>query len=222
MKKFFVLLVALTFMVTGCASTREQMQEKKKTTRGALAGAVLGAAVGGAVGGDAKGAAIGATVGALAGGGIGYMMDKQEEEFRSALAESEAASIERVKQAEAEVQEAIIVTFKSDMWFDIGSAELKPGGYSEIDRVATVLNKYPQTNIRIEGHTDSTGDEAFNLNLSEQRGNAVKNALVAKNVDPSRMNIVPFGESKPIAGNDTPEGRQQNRRVSIVVVPVEA
>jgi outer membrane protein OmpA-like peptidoglycan-associated protein len=218
MKKIIVVVICIAFIAAGCAGTRERMKDRKKTTIGAVAGAAVGAGVGYAAGGG-KGAAIGAAVGALAGGTIGYMMDKQEREFREALAASESASVQRVKEAE---KEAIIITFKSDMLFDFDSAILKPGAYSEIDRVAVILNRYPQTNIRIEGHTDSVGDEAYNLKLSEQRANTVKNTLLAKGVGAARMTIVALGESKPIASNETPEGQKQNRRVSIVVVPAQA
>ncbi|MDY6863996.1 MAG: OmpA family protein [Thermodesulfobacteriota bacterium] len=216
-KKGLVFFILVSFIAAGCAGTREIVKERKKTTIGAVAGAVTGAGVGYAAG-KGKGAAIGAVVGAIAGGSIGHMMDKQEREFREALAASESASIQRVKEAE---QEAIILTFKSDTLFGFDSAIIKPEFYSEIDRVASILNRYSQTNIRIEGHTDSTGDETYNLKLSERRADAVKNALVAKGVDTARITIVALGESKPVASNDTTEGRQQNRRVSIIVVPVQ-
>lgn len=211
MKKLLLLLVTVTFLTTSCATVKEH----KKTAIGAGVGAAVGAGVGYAVGGG-KGAAIGAGVGALAGGGIGYMMERQEKEFKRALADSEAASIEREKRREKEV---LVLSFKSDFWFDTNSALLKSGAQSEIERVATILNKYPDTQINIEGHTDSTGDETYNLELSERRAKAVQGDLTSKGVDPSRMQVKGFGESKPVADNTTAEGRQTNRRVSLVIVP---
>ena len=107
------------------------------------------------------------------------------------------------------------------MWFDFDSSILKPGAYSEIDRVANILNRYPKSSIRIEGHTDSVGDETYNLDLSERRAIAVKDTLVAKGVNALRVQAVGFGESMPVASNDEEGGRQLNRRVSIVIVPAK-
>jgi len=182
--------------------------------------------VGAAIDGG-KGAAIGAVVGALAGGAIGYMFEKQEREFKQALADSEAASIKReqrvLEDATSEAArrdiEVLVLTFQGDFWFDTGSAVLKAGAYDEIDRVAAILNRYPETSIRIEGHTDSTGSESFNQELSEKRAASVKNSLLSKNVSETRLQTIGYGESKPVAGNDTEGGRQLNRRVEIVIVP---
>ena len=117
-------------------------------------------------------------------------------------------------------RDVLAVTFRSDVLFDVNSATLKPGGYDEIQRVANVLRQYPQTTIRVEGHTDSTGSEAYNQQLSERRAQAVKNALINYGVNPNRIMTVGFGESKPVATNATVAGRQFNRRVNIVIVPI--
>lgn len=216
MKRTIVVIVTLmTFIVCGCATDTKR---KKGTLIGAAVGTVLGAGVGYAIGGK-KGAAIGAgsglLVGGLTGAAIGNYMDNQEKEMREALASAKAASIQRE-------QDNLAVTFKADVMFDVDSAVLKVGAYEEIDRVAQVLNKYPQTRIRIEGHTDSTGTEDYNLELSDKRAQAIKNALIVRNVDPARLQTVGFGEAKPVAGNDTETGRQMNRRVKIVIIPVVA
>jgi len=150
--------------------------------------------------------------GTLAGMGIGRYMDHQEQELQRAIAASEAASMKRE-------QDILILTFKADFMFDVNSAAVKPGAQTEIRRVADVLYRYPETRIRIEGHTDSTGGEAYNQTLSERRAEAVKNELVAQNIQAERIQIVGYGLSKPVATNATPEGRQLNRRVQVVIIP---
>jgi outer membrane protein OmpA-like peptidoglycan-associated protein len=211
----FGVIIMIAFMLSSCAMDTKQ---KKGTVIGATLGTVVGAGVGYAIGGK-KGAAIGAgsglLVGGLAGNQIGKYMDNQEKELQQALAYAEAASIQRE-------QDVLTVTFKSDFMFDIDSAIVKQGAYDEIDRVAQILIKYPQTSISIEGHTDSTGSEDYNLGLSNKRALAVKDALVDRNVDPARLQIIGFGEAKPVAGNDTEAGRQMNRRVKVVIIPVKA
>jgi len=191
-----------------------------KTQKGAAIGAGIGTAVGAGVGyavGGKKGAAIGAgtglLVGGLSGAAIGKYMDNQERELREGLARTEAASIQRE-------QDILAVTFKSDFMFDVNSSVIKPGAYQEIDRVAQVLNKYPQTRIRVEGHTDSTGSEEYNQKLSESRAEAVKNALITRGIDPARIETIGMGESSPIADNTTEAGRQLNRRVRVVIIPL--
>lgn len=135
-------------------------------------------------------------------------MDRQEQALRDATAQSDAVSIQRT-------QDVLIATFKGDIFFDLDSSTLKPGAYSEIDRVTNVLNNYPQTTIRIEGHTDSTGSEDYNQRLSEKRAEAVKNALIHRGVDPRRIQAVGYGESQPISSNNA-----MNRRVGMVLTPI--
>ena len=218
MKRIVALTIAIAFLAAGCST----MKENKKTTIGAVTGAVVGAGVGYAIGGG-TGAGVGTAVGALAGGTIGYMFDKQEKEFNQALADSEAASIQReqriIDESKQREQEVLVLTFKSDFFFDIDSAVLKPGGYKDIDRAAVVLNRYPETSLRVEGHTDSTGSEDYNLKLSEKRATAVKNELLAQNLDAARIQTIGFGEAKPVADNNNESGRQLNRRVEIVIIP---
>jgi len=210
-----ITMICAALSVSGCANM-------SKTQKGAGIGAAIGTAVGAGVGyavGGKKGAAIGAgtglLVGGLSGAAIGRYMDNQERDMRQALASAEAASIQRE-------QNILAITFKADVMFDTNSSVIKPGAYDEIDRVAKVLNSYPQTRIRIEGHTDSVGSETYNIDLSQKRAEAVKNALISRNVDPARLEVIGFGESKPIASNDTEVGRQLNRRVTTVIIPIEA
>jgi len=205
-------LIAVTFW--GCA------EQQTKTQKGAIYGTGIGAAVGAglgqAIGGDTEstliGAGVGAVVGGVAGGSIGRYMDNQEAALRQQFAASDAASIQR----NADV---LAVTFKGDVLFDVNSSVLKPGSYSEIDRVANVLVQYPQTNIQIAGHTDSTGSETYNQELSERRAMSVQNALGNKGVSPNRMRSIGFGEGQPIADNSTEAGRQLNRRVTVTIAP---
>jgi outer membrane protein OmpA-like peptidoglycan-associated protein len=205
-------LIAVTFW--GCAEPQTQTQ--KGAIYGTGIGAAVGAGLGQAIGGDTEstliGAGVGAVLGGVAGGSIGRYMDNQEAALRQQFAASDAASIQR----NADV---LAVTFKGDVLFDVNSSVLKPGSYSEIDRVANVLVQYPQTNIQIAGHTDSTGSETYNQELSESRAMSVQNALVNKGVSPNRMRSIGFGEGQPIADNSTEAGRQLNRRVTVTIAP---
>jgi outer membrane protein OmpA-like peptidoglycan-associated protein len=214
MKKTLVICLAVALTAAGCAQpmTKTQKGAAIGTGVGAAAGAGLGQAIGGDTKGTLIGAGIGAVVGGLAGGGIGRYMDNQEATMRQQLAGVEGANIQRNA-------DLLAVTFKSDVLFDTGSAALKAGSYDEMTRVAQVLNQYPETTIMIAGHTDSTGSETQNQQLSERRAMAVKNALSGQGVDPARMSAVGYGESKPIADNNTESGRQTNRRVAITVAP---
>ncbi len=225
MKKLVIFTMLLALTVSGCA-TRAQTGGLVGTGVGAAVGAGLGQAIGRSTSATLIGAAAGAVAGGLVGTAIGNYMDKQEADMRQALSNVEAASIQReqqvLQQAEAgRVQgdlDVLTVTFKSDFLFAVNSATVLPGAYDEIDRVAKVLNQYPQTTITIAGHTDSTGSEEHNMLLSQRRAEAVKNLLVARGVSPARLTTVGFGESKPIASNATEAGRQQNRRVEIRIV----
>ncbi|HKJ87515.1 MAG TPA: OmpA family protein, partial [Gammaproteobacteria bacterium] len=214
MKKLLAGLAIVAVSLAGCAQPQTKTQQGAMigTGVGAAAGAGLGQAIGGDTKGTLLGAGIGAVVGGLAGGAIGRYMDNQEAAMRQQLAGVEAANVQRNANL-------LAVTFKSDFLFDVDSAQLKPGSYDEISRVAQVLVQYPQTNIQVAGYTDSTGSEAYNQQLSERRAQVVKNALAGQGVNPARMTVVGYGESKPVAGNDTEAGRQMNRRVEITIAP---
>jgi outer membrane protein OmpA-like peptidoglycan-associated protein len=161
-----------------------------------------------------KGAAYGAAVGGAAGAGVGKMMDDQERDMREALAASEAAAIRREG-------DLLAISLKGDVTFDYDSAIIRPGLYSEIDRISNVLIKYPQTVIRVEGHTDSTGSRSYNMVLSQRRADSVKNLIVQRGVSLTRIETMPYGESMPIADNSTETGRSMNRRVEIKIAPTQ-
>ena len=205
-----VVCSALVASLTSCASL--DTNQKQGTAVGAGVGAGLGAVVGQVIGRDTKGtligAGIGAALGGLAGNQIGSYMDKQEQALRNAMAGSEAASVQRN-------QEVLTATFKGEAFFDHDSAVLLSGGYTEIARIARVLNQYNQTMIEVGGHTDSTGSEQYNQQLSMRRAEAVKNALVQQGVNPARIRAVGYGESRPISSN-----LAMNRRVEITIVPM--
>jgi len=225
MKKIVICTALLALTVSGCA-TKTQTGALVGTGVGAAVGAGLGQAIGRSTSATLIGAAAGAVAGGLAGTAIGHYMDKQEADMRQALADSEAASIQREQQVLAQAEgsraqgdlDVLTVTFKSDYLFAVNSSVLQAGAYDEVDRVARVLNKYPQTTIQVAGHTDSTGSEDYNQQLSQRRAEAVKSALVGKGVNPGRMTTIGYGESKPVADNKTEAGRQQNRRVEIRII----
>ncbi len=214
MKKLILSSMILCLVLIGCATP--QTNTGKGAAYGAAGGAVAGAVLGQAIGRDTEstliGAAAGAAVGAAAGAGVGHMMDKQEAEMRDALAESEAAAVRREG-------DLLAIVFKGDVTFDLGSHDVRPGLYNELDRIARIMIKYPQTSIIVEGHTDSTGSESYNQKLSERRATSVKSLLVQRAVQEYRVNTVGYGESRPLATNSTPAGRQMNRRVEIRINP---
>ncbi|MFH1335973.1 MAG: OmpA family protein [Candidatus Zixiibacteriota bacterium] len=205
----FTIITLCSLLLVSCAG------ERKRTKTGAGIGAVAGAGIGAVIGHQsghaAGGAAIGAVTGALIGGGIGYHLDKQAEELR------------RVQALEVKQErDRLIATMPNALLFDFDSAVIKPGAVQSLTEVAGVLNRYPETKITVKGYTDSTGKEVYNQELSERRANSVRNFFIAKAVDALRITAIGFGEQFPIASNDTEEGRQQNRRVELEIVPTEA
>jgi outer membrane protein OmpA-like peptidoglycan-associated protein len=214
MKKTIALFLCLSMIVMLLACAAPQNRQQQGTATGAAVGAGLGAILGQAIGKDTKGTLIGAGIGAILGGvagnQIGAYMDRQEQSLRDTMAASEAASVRRE-------QDVLITTFRSEVMFDLNSSTLKPGGYAEIARVANVLNQYPQTTLQVEGHTDSTGSEEYNMRLSQERAESVKNALIQHGVDARRITAIGYGESQPISSEDA-----INRRVNIVITPIRA
>jgi len=180
-------------------------------TKGAVIGGATGAAVGGVIGKQAghtaAGAIIGAAIGGAAGAYIGNYMDKQAEEMRRDL---EGARVERIG-------EGIKITFDSGLMFDVDRAVLREASKTNLTNLATILNKYEDTNVLLEGHTDSQGTEEYNLTLSQKRAQSVANYLATQKVNATRFTIMGYGEEQPIASNETADGRQQNRRVEVAI-----
>jgi outer membrane protein OmpA-like peptidoglycan-associated protein len=205
-KKLFIAFLIISFLAVslGCAGWS---RTQKGAVIGAGTGGVLGGIIGHATGSTVAGILIGAAVGGLAGGFIGNYMDKQAAEIERDI---EGAKVERVG-------EGIKITFSSGILFDVDKANLKDPYKDELSQLATILNKYEDTNILLAGHTDSTGSDEHNLELSRRRAQAVANFLSTQNVNSARFSTQGYGKSDPIASNDTPEGRSQNRRVEVAI-----
>jgi outer membrane protein OmpA-like peptidoglycan-associated protein len=202
--RFVVIILTLTLLLGSCKNT-------SKATKGAIigtaGGAAAGAAIGKAAGNTAAGAIIGAAVGGTAGYLIGRYMDKQAAELKKDL---KGAEVERVG-------EGIKITFREGIQFAVNSSDLSATSKSNLDNLANVLNKYDDTNILIEGHTDSTGKHDYNVQLSEKRSASVSSYLKTRGVTGARITTVGYGPDQPVADNATVEGRQQNRRVEVAI-----
>jgi outer membrane protein OmpA-like peptidoglycan-associated protein len=202
----------VVFAVTLCISIVSMMgcgasNALKGGGIGAGVGGVAGGVIGKQLGNTAVGAIIGAAVGGTTGALIGRHMDRQAEEMRKDI---KNAKIERIG-------EGIKITFDSGILFEINSSELQSVAKANIETLSAILNKYPDTNILIEGDTDNTGSEEYNQKLSERRAQAVADYQKGLGVDGSRISTVGLGELNPIVSNDTENGRQQNRRVEVAI-----
>jgi outer membrane protein OmpA-like peptidoglycan-associated protein len=206
MKKWILLSgVMLALLGMGCAS---MSGTAKGGTIGAASGAAAGAIIGKAAGNTVLGAIIGAAVGGAAGAYIGRYMDKQAAEIQQDI---EGAKVERVG-------EGIRITFDSGILFDVAKADLKPVSKENIAKLANTLKKYEDTNILIEGHTDATGSDEYNLDLSKKRAQSVAGYLESLGVGSVRFTITGYGEVQPIADNGTDSGRTANRRVELAIM----
>lgn len=202
-KSAIAVLAIAALVMSGCSASKTV----KGGVIGAAAGGAVGAVIGKAAGNTALGAIIGAAVGGTAGALIGRYMDKQAEEIQKDI---EGAKVERVG-------EGIKITFDSGILFETGKSTLQPVAQSNIAKLAVILNKYEDTNVLIEGHTDSDGSEEFNQKLSESRASSVANYAKGQGVAGTRITTVGYGELQPIASNETADGKRQNRRVEIAI-----
>lgn len=206
MKKVLVVFLALVLVLSfmNCASTKKR---DKGAGIGAVAGAIIGGVIGKQSGNTAAGAIIGAVVGGAAGAYIGNYMDKQAEEIERDL---EGAKVERIG-------EGIKITFDSGILFEINKSNLQSEAKTNLSNLAVILNKYEDTEILVEGHTDSTGGYDHNMDLSLRRAQSVANYMTGLEVYASRFKMMGYGEDQPIMSNNSAEGRQANRRVEIAI-----
>ncbi len=196
------LITATTLGAVSCKSSN--------TVKGGAIGGAAGGVLGGVIAGKgntAVGVLIGSAVGGTAGALIGNQMDKAADELQRDL---EGAKVERVG-------EGIKITFDSGLMFDVNKSDLSEVSQQNLLELSETLKKYEETNILVEGHTDNTGADDYNLKLSERRAYSVEDFLTANGIAKKRMEIAAYGEMQPIATNETTEGRQQNRRVEVAI-----
>ena len=202
-------VLAGSVVLSGCAS---MSQKQRGAVIGATAGAAAGAVIGNQTGSTVRGAIIGAVVGGAAGAVIGHQMDQQAKELQQNIP---GATITRVG-------EGIAVSFPSGILFPFNSTEILPDGKNNLQQLASSLDKYPNSDILIVGHTDSVGTDAYNMDLSQRRAQAASAYLQSLGVPARRLQTAGRGESEPITSNDTDEGRQRNRRVEVAIYASEA
>ncbi|OQP56102.1 hypothetical protein A4H97_20605 [Niastella yeongjuensis] len=208
MQKTLTSLAAVAIILAGCKSMN-------KTTKGAIIGTAGGGAVGAVIGKVAGNTALGAVIGAAVGGAtgavIGHKMDKQAKEIESQVP---GAKVDRVG-------EGIVVEFSDKILFATNQFTLNAAASTNLDKLATILKGYPDTDIEIQGHTDSQGADDYNMTLSEKRAASVATYLKGKGIAAGRIKTKGFGETAPVATNDTEDGRAQNRRVNFLITANE-
>ncbi|WP_162127392.1 OmpA family protein [Flavobacterium phycosphaerae] len=219
MKKISTILLGSVLLLSTVFTSCEAVKNTNKTQRGAAIGAVGGAVIGGILGNNigkggngALGAVLGGVIGGVAGGVIGNKMDKQAREIETALP---GAQVERVGEG------IRLVLGENAVRFDTNKSTLTAAAKANLDKLVPVFNQYPDTNIQIYGYTDSTGTAEYNLKLSDQRAASVKAYLAGKGLSSGRFTTTGLGIADPIATNDTPEGRSQNRRVEFAITANE-
>jgi outer membrane protein OmpA-like peptidoglycan-associated protein len=199
-----VLIIAATLVFSSCASWSKT---QKGAAVGTAGGGAAGAVIGKAAGNTALGAIIGAAVGGTTGAIIGNQMDKQAEEIAKTVPDAKVIR----------VGEGIVVEFSSNVLFGFDKSGLSADAKTNLDKLVKVIEGYPDTDIEIQGHTDSRGSLAYNQNLSVERATAVSNYLISNKVTANRLTVVGYGETLPKYENDTEAGRTQNRRVEFLI-----
>ncbi len=199
-------------MVVGCKTVQNANKKQKGAVIGATGGAVIGGIIGNNVGkgNTALGAIIGAVVGGAAGGYIGDRMDRQAERIEE---EIPGAEVQRVG-------EGINVTFTQDagVYFATNKANVQGESATVLNKLANIFKEYPNSNILVEGHTDSAGSDEYNWQLSQQRAESVSSYLVAQGIAKNRFTTKWYGETQPKESNETSEGKAANRRVELAIV----
>lgn len=211
------LLICTFFMFSACATVNPYSDDKQasKLAIGAGVGAASGAIIGLITSNNKdrqRNALIGAGLGALAGGSVGYYMDVQEAKLRQRLRNSGVSVTRSGNQ--------IILNMPGNVTFASNAADINAGFYEVLNSVAIVLNEYKKTTVDVVGHTDSVGSDSYNQQLSERRALSVAEYLAGQKVVAGRLLVAGRGETAPIASNNTPEGRSQNRRVAIQIIPI--
>lgn len=206
-------LLAATLGLTACTDTNALRQPGDKERNGLIAGAIVGAGIAGLSNSSNKTAAVlgGAAAGALVGGLIGNQLDKQEAELRDSLSNNGISIVN--------TGDRLIVSLPNDLTFATDSAAINPVVQSDLRKVSESLVRYPDSRVQVIGHADSDGSAAYNQELSERRANAVADQIQAGGVPYNRLQTFGRGEEQPVASNLTAEGKAQNRRVEIVIVP---
>lgn len=203
-----VTAAVLTAALLSSCATGERVTRRDKTAKGAGIGAAAGA-VGAIATGKREADEIlaGAAIGAAIGAGVGAYMDRQEEK----LGRIPGTRVERLDES------TLLVHFDSDVLFDVDSSVLSGAARAALGDSASVMSEYEKTAVIVQGHTDSTGSDAHNQALSERRARSVEQELIARGVDGGRIASMGFGETQPVADNDTAAGRQRNRRVDVML-----
>jgi outer membrane protein OmpA-like peptidoglycan-associated protein len=214
MKHLLIYSLLSATILAGCSTTDPYSGERKtsEATRKATIGAAAGAVLGVIVGDNKRSALRGAVAGAAIGGSIGYYQDQQEAELRARLSSTGVGVVRD--------GDNIRLSMPSNITFDIDRFDIRSGFYMTLEDISLVLRKYNQTQINIYGHTDATGGAEYNQLLSERRAQAVGDFLVANGISAQRIASFGYGEQYPIASNDNEEGRAQNRRVELELVPM--
>jgi len=204
----FISLLIISIMFSACASMNKT---QKGAAVGTASGGAMGAIIGKASGNTAMGAIIGAAVGGTTGAIIGNNMDKQAEEIQRKVPD---ANVQRVG-------EGIVVEFSSNVLFGFDESQLTSSSKSSLDQLVTVLNEYSDTNIEVQGHTDSRGSTEYNQSLSVERATSVADYLSTHRIMSNRISIKGFGETAPKYNNNSNSGRDQNRRVEFLITANE-
>ena len=210
MKRIFTISLAGSLVLAGCA---DMNQSQKSTAEGAGIGAAAGAVIG-AIAGGGKGAAIGAAAGAGTGALGGYLWNEHLEKQKQQMQQATAGTNVQVTQT---ADNRLKINVPSDAGFATDSAQLNPRLHPALNELATSLLQNPTETVQIVGYTDSTGGDAVNLPLSQNRAQSVESYLVARGVQPQRISTQGLGAQNPVASNESAEGRAQNRRVEIFV-----
>ncbi|MDX6745426.1 OmpA family protein [Polaribacter sp. PL03] len=218
LNKITVFAIALTLMVsfTSCEATKNANNKQKGAVIGTTAGALLGAIIGNNVG-SGKNSKLGALIGGVVGGGAGVLIGKKmDDQAKKIETEIPGAKVERL-------DNGIVVTFdeNSGVYFDTSKSNVNSKSQATLNKLASVFAEFPDTNILVVGHTDSSGRDDYNMTLSQKRALSVTDYLVNKGLQNSRFTTQWFGETQPKYDNATAEGRAKNRRVNVAIVPNE-